>query len=80
MRRQPLPKEGQVEVMPLVVADLLRRSAQGARKYGRPLQTHNGRDALWDLYEELLDAVQYLRQAIEERDRGEGVSPANPGG
>lgn len=32
------------------------------------LQPHNGRDALRDAYEESLDLVCYLRQAIEERD------------
>lgn len=33
----------------------------------RPLQAHNGRDPLVDAYQEALDLVVYLRQAIEER-------------
>ena len=35
---------------------------------GTALQPFNGRDALRDLYEELLDACTYIRQVIEERD------------
>lgn len=53
----------------LVAHDLLERQRLGVRRYGQPLQPANGRDALLDLYEELLDSVCYLRQAIEERDR-----------
>ncbi len=32
------------------------------------LQPHNGRDALRDLYEEMVDAVCYLKQLMVERD------------
>jgi len=34
--------------------------------YGMELHTHNGRDAVQDLREELLDALQYLAQARAE--------------
>jgi hypothetical protein len=51
-----------------VVADLQFRRSQGIIKYGRELQTHNGRDALMDAYQEALDLAVYLRQAIMERD------------
>ena len=51
-----------------VAADLAQRKTLGTATYGQPLQAHNGRDALWDLYEELLDACTYLRQVISERD------------
>jgi hypothetical protein len=54
------------QVLPLVIQDLKERSRKGAKEYGEPLTTHNGRQALLDLYEELLDAVCYLRQAVEE--------------
>ena len=47
------------------------RAAAGVQKYGTPLQTHNGRDALWDAYQEALDLAMYLRQAILERDIAE---------
>lgn len=51
----------------LVIEDLLARDKKGFKKYGKSLTTHDGRDSLWDLYEELLDACQYIRKAIEER-------------
>lgn len=51
----------------LVQEDMAERDQIGRAKYGTPLQAFNGRDALMDLYQELLDAVVYLRQLIEER-------------
>lgn len=58
----------QPDIKQVVVEDLERRYQQGIQEYGVPLRPHNGRDALWDAYEEALDLVQYLRQAIYERD------------
>jgi hypothetical protein len=52
----------------LVLADMAERNREGRRKYGTPLQPHNGRDALKDAFQEALDLVVYLRQAIYERD------------
>lgn len=57
-----------VEILPLVQTDLDARIAKGAEQYGERLTSHNGRDALWDAYEEALDLCMYLRQAIAERD------------
>jgi hypothetical protein len=57
-------------VVDLVVADMRERKALGVQRYGVALQPGNGRDGLRDLYEELLDACCYIRQVIEERDRG----------
>lgn len=51
----------------LVVADMHERDHVGRERYGTPLQAHNGRDPLVDAYQEALDLVVYLRQAIEER-------------
>ena len=66
---QELPRlNGKPSIRSLVEADLKAREAKGVRKYGVPLQAGNGRDALRDLYEELLDAAMYCRQAIAERD------------
>lgn len=53
----------------LVMADLAERLQKGIRTYGTPLQAGNGRDSLWDLYEELLDAACYIRTEIEERKK-----------
>lgn len=54
-------------VWDLVVTDMRERDHVGRRRYGTPLQAGNGRDALVGLYQELLDAVVYIRQVIEER-------------
>lgn len=64
----------------LVAADIAARKEFGLKKYGTPLQAHNGRDALMDAYEETLDLIVYLRQAIEERGdtRHRVVRPIEP--
>ena len=51
----------------MVIEDMRERNRIGTKKYGTPLQAHNGRDALVDAYQEALDLAVYLRQAIEER-------------
>jgi hypothetical protein len=51
-----------------VASDLASRLHAGINEYGVPLVAHNGRDALWDAYEECLDMACYLRQAIDERE------------
>jgi len=51
-----------------VASDLSSRLHAGIDEYGVPLAANNGRDALYDAYEECLDMACYLRQAIEERD------------
>jgi len=68
--KEPMPSEGTVNILPLVVADLQERDAVGTVKYGTTLQANNGRDALMDAYQEALDLCMYLRQAICERERG----------
>jgi hypothetical protein len=71
---EPAPaKNDRRVIQDLVIEDIQRRKAQGLAKYGTLLQAFNGRDALVDLYQELLDACQYVRQLIEERD----LMPAN---
>jgi hypothetical protein len=65
---QPLPQSGRVDVLPFVLEDFQRRAEMGKQKYGTLLQTHNGRDPLWDAYQEAIDLVMYLRQAILERE------------
>jgi hypothetical protein len=54
------------EAGPLLISDMRARDALGRERYGVPLQAGNGRDALRDLYEEVLDACAYARQAQEE--------------
>lgn len=66
---QPPPVENdKPSVVDLVQKDLYSRKEFGYNKYKTALQTHNGRDALKDAYEEALDLCQYLRQALYEKD------------
>lgn len=66
---QPMPvPSDRPSVQGMVIADLETRLQVGIQRYGTPLQAFNGRDALRDLYEELLDACCYTRQLIAERD------------
>ena len=44
---QPPPVAGKIDVAPVVIADIEARMRAGL------LQTHNGRSALWDLYDQL---------------------------
>ncbi len=55
-----------------LIADVEELCARRRVKYGTHLQPHNGRDALRDAYEELIDGALYLKQLLLERD-----GPAN---
>lgn len=66
-QRPPTPNDG-LHIADLVIADMAARKQHGIATYGVALQAFNGRDALRDLYEELLDACVYIRQLMEERD------------
>jgi hypothetical protein len=72
---QPPPVGNGVGVDGFVIQDILERSEMGKAKYGTTLRTFNGRDALVDLYQELLDAVKYCKQAILERSKKDLASP-----
>jgi hypothetical protein len=50
----------------LVLKDIEERDRNGLSKYGVRLQAFNGRRPLIDAYQEALDLVVYLRQAIYE--------------
>lgn len=50
----------------VIIGDLQARKRLGLERYGSLLQAHNGRSALRDLYEELLDAAVYAKQVQEE--------------
>ena len=65
--KQSAPKGSGNPILGMVLADLTNRALEGKEKYGEPLKAHNGRNALWDLYQELLDAAMYTRQLIEEQ-------------
>ena len=55
-------------IQDMVIADIQARKEVGKERYGTYLQPFNGRDSMMDLYQELLDACQYIRQLIYERD------------
>lgn len=76
--QQPLPiPSNHPRVVDLLVDDLYQRSELGQRKYGTPLRPFNERNALIDLYQELLDAAAYLRQHIYERDNSTKLNKSN---
>lgn len=62
-----MPKIGQKKILDLVVQDLVDRAEMGKVKYGRYLESDNGRNALMDAYQEALDLCMYLRQLLEEQ-------------
>lgn len=67
--KPPKVREGTgPDVFALVSADMAVRASVGMAEYGVPLRAFNGRDAMWDAYEEALDLAVYLRQCIAERD------------
>lgn len=68
VRHQPDPEKGNADIWPLVLDDIRAKVNAGRVKYGTVLQSHNGRDALLDAYQEAIDLVFYLRQVIVERD------------
>jgi hypothetical protein len=57
-----LEARGEMEV----ISDIGARNQAGIQKYGTALQPHNGRDSLQDAYEESMDLVVYLKNAIQE--------------
>ena len=71
---QPPPAPGKIRVVDVVVSDLMERAESGRVKYGTYLETHNGRDPLWDAYQEAVDLVMYLRQALLEREENRGAA------
>jgi len=67
-KNQPLPViNDNPKVLDLVIKDLNDRAEAGYKKYGTYLQPHNGRDALLDAYQEVLDLSKYIRQELFER-------------
>jgi len=50
-----------------VIKDMKKRNKTGIKKYGIPLNTTTTKDCLQELYEELLDAVVYLKTELCKR-------------
>lgn len=64
---QPPPTGDGKPIWDLVVNDMKERDSLGRQRYNTPLRAWNGRDALVDAYQEVLDLAVYMRQEIEER-------------
>lgn len=66
---QPLPTPGRECVQDALIAEIEQRKQLGIQRYGQPLMTHNGRDAIRDAREEAVDLAVYLMQIeLEVRD------------
>lgn len=73
---QPKPRKGSAVVLPHVLKDITERADFGLGKHGTYLQAHNGRDAMWDAYQELIDLVMYFRTELLNRE----TEPADESG
>jgi hypothetical protein len=58
--------EGPAPILSALLLDARERDLAGRKRHSVPLQAGNGRDSLVDAYQEALDAMVYLRTAIEE--------------
>ena len=69
--KQPKPKRNNTnpDTWDEVIKDMNARNEFGKNKYGVALKPFNGRDSLLDIYEELLDAVVYIKNLIIERGK-----------
>ena len=67
-KQLPMPTHGREVVLGEVIKDLSARAEDGIKKYGTPLMTFNGRNALVDALQESYDQSMYLKQALMEYD------------
>lgn len=72
IREKMEPPPSRMVVTP-IYGDLEERLQLGISRYGQPLRAFNGRDSLRDAYEEVLDALVYLRTAMFEIEHPEGA-------
>lgn len=63
-----LPNQPQPQIEDLVCKDIQARAEKGLKKYGRRLGDSDD-DMLQHLYEELLDAANYLKKIMIDRKR-----------
>lgn len=70
---EPPPVDGEKIVVDELIKDLHHRKQFGFGKYGTYLMSNNGRNALVDLYQELLDAVIYCKQIMIETENGKNL-------
>lgn len=63
------------ETLQALINSTRQRAEMGKAKYGVYLTAHNGRNPLVDAFQEALDQLVYLRQAIED---GDAMPPIHP--
>jgi hypothetical protein len=85
-KSQPLPTGNGIDVAVEVARDMRgwghaqiaddieARIRMGEKKYGTRLKTHNGRNAMLDLYQEALDALNYAKQLQLENEETDEFS------
>ena len=73
VQEQQPPQDSAGDMWNAVIHDMEQRRLMGIERYGKPVQPFNGRDPLVDAYQEALDLVVYLRQAIAERAAEDGT-------
>jgi hypothetical protein len=56
----------------ILADDIKARRQLGIERYGVELETHNGRSALTDGFQEAIDLMKYVAQALMERKRWHG--------
>jgi len=61
-----IEKNGDGRVLRGLAERMRARMERGLANYGMPLRAHNGREALADCQEEVLDALAYAEQARQE--------------
>ncbi len=66
MHEKPPVTNDQTVVTDLVIKDMQERASFGRKKYGTFLQPFNGRNSMIDAYQEVMDLIVYIRQALEE--------------
>jgi len=69
------PKDG---ITWLVIQDLLSRAKRGVEKYNTTLEQNNHDDFLNHMYEELLDAAQYVKKEMTVRKTLQLLIEENP--
>jgi len=62
-----------IDICGLVKKDVEARAQLGEKRYGERLHPFNGRNPLVDAYQEALDLVIYLRQALLEQEHDEPI-------
>lgn len=71
IKQEPMPKGSGVPIQDLVIEDIKLRKEFCIKKYGEPLLANNGRNTLVDIYQELLDAVIYIKlKLVEDNQNG----------